>query len=514
MSEIRSTALEARSEAVAGTVSEAGANEADAFAALLKQSINPTRSEARASEVDRAFDTLIAEALENADLVGSDVYETLGAMIARIDEALSTQINAIIHHPTFQEIESAWRGLEYLVTHSETDANLKLKVMNVGKLELYRELESYRGARWDQSPLFKELYEAEFGQLGGQPYGALIGDYYFEKSPTDIALLRHLGKIASASHCPFVASAGPALLDMESWNELSKPRDISTVLDTPDFAAWKSLRDSENSRYLGLCMPRVLAREPYGAKSVPVEEFGFEEETDGHAGQKYAWMNAAYTYAANINRAFKDYGWTVRIRGVNSGGEVSDLPTHAFSTSDPDAGSGKMIDLKCPTEIAISDRREAELSKAGLLPLIHRKNTDKAAFIGAQSLYRPKAYDDAEATASDNLSSRLTYMFAVSRFAHYLKQMVRDHIGTYREQEKLQTWLQTWIYQYVDGDPRNSSEEAKAKRPLAEARVEVFPDEENPGYYGAKFHLRPHFQLEGMDIGLSLVSKLPKNEAA
>lgn len=494
-------------------VAEAATDKADAFAAALKQSINPTKSEARASEVDRAFDTLIAEALENGGLVGTDVYETLDALIGRIDAALSDQVNEIIHHPTFQEIESAWRGLEYLVTHSETDANLKLKVMNVGKMELYRELESYRGARWDQSPLFKEIYEAEFGQLGGQPYGALIGDYYFEKAPTDIALLRHLGKIASAAHCPFVASSGPALLDMESWNELSQPRDISTLLDTPDFAARNSLRDSENSRYLGLCMPRVLAREPYGAKSVPVEEFGFEEETDGHAGQKYAWMNAAYTYAANINRAFKDYGWTVRIRGVNSGGEVSDLPTHAFPTSDLDAGSGKMVDLKCPTEIAISDRREAELSKVGLLPLIHRKNTDKAAFIGAQSLYRPKAYDDADATASDNLSSRLTYMFAVSRFAHYLKQMVRDHIGTHKSQEQLRNWLQTWIDQYVDGNAENSTEAEKAKRPLAAANVEVFPDEENPGYYGARFLLKPHFQLEGMDIGLSLVSKLPKNAA-
>ncbi|NDW02814.1 type VI secretion system contractile sheath large subunit [Jiella pacifica] len=509
MSETQSTAARLQAEPLYAQESQA-----DAFAAALKQSINPSKSEARANEVDRAFDTLIAEALENADLIKTDVYATLESLIGRIDDALSDQINAIIHHPTFQEIESAWRGLEYLVTRSETDSNLKLRVMNVGKMELYGELESYQGARWDQSPLFKEIYEAEFGQLGGQPYGALIGDYYFEKSPTDIALLRHLGKIAAASHCPFVASAGPALLDMESWTELSTPRDISTLLDTPGFAAWNTLRDSENSRYLGLCMPRVLAREPYGAKSVPVEEFGFEEETDGHAGKKYAWMNAAYTYAANINRAFKDYGWTVRIRGVNSGGEVSDLPTHAFSTSDPDTVGGKMVDLKCATEVAISDRREAELSKAGILPLIHRKNTDKAAFIGAQSLYRPKTYDDADATASDNLSSRLTYMFAVSRFAHYLKQMVRDHIGTFREEDQLRNWLQTWIMQYVDGSPKTSTDAEKAKRPLAGASLEVFPDEENPGYYGARFHLRPHFQLEGMDIGLSLVSKLPKRETA
>ncbi|MBP0615937.1 type VI secretion system contractile sheath large subunit [Jiella mangrovi] len=510
MSDTQSTAIEIEAETAYLEESEG-----DAFAELLKQSINPTKSEAREKEVDRAFDTLIAEALEHADLVDSDVYKTLDDLISRLDKTLSAQVNAIIHHPTFQEIESAWRGLEYLVTNSETDASLKIKVMNVGKTELYNELESYRYGRWDQSPLFMEIYEAEFGQLGGQPFGAIICDYYFEKSPTDIALLRHLGKIAAASHCPFIASAGPALLDMESWNELGKPRDISTLIDRPDFADWKSLRASENSRYLGLCMPRVLSREPYGAKSIPVEAFGFEEETDGHTGQKYAWMNAAYAYGANINRAFKEYGWTVQIMGVNSGGEVSDLPTHAFATSDPTGSSGKMLDLKCPTEVAIPDRREAELNAAGLLPLVHRKNTDRAAFIGAQSLYQPKLYEnDADATASDKLSSRLTYMFAVSRFAHYLKQMVRDHIGTYKEQEKLQNWLQTWIYQYVDGDPRNSTDAAKAKRPLAEARVDVFPDEENPGHYGAKFYLRPHFQLESVDIGLSLVSKLPKSDSA
>jgi type VI secretion system protein ImpC len=250
-------------------------------------------------------------------------------------------------------------------------------------------------------------------------------------------------------------------------------------------------------------MPRVLSREPYGAKTLPVEEFAFEERTDGHAGMDYAWMNAAYAMAANINRAFKEYGWTVRIRGVQSGGEVMDLPVHTFPTDD---GS---VDLKCPTEIAITDRREAELSKSGLLPLIHRKNTDKAAFIGAQSVYKPKAYIDADATAADNLSARIPYMFAVSRFAHYLKVMVRDWIGENYEQEQLQRKLQTWINQYIEGDPANASDEAKAKRPLAAAKVEVFADEENPGYYATRFFLRPHFQLEGMDIGLSLVSRLP-----
>jgi type VI secretion system protein ImpC len=380
---------------------------------------------------------------------------------------------------------------------------LKIRVMNVGKAELSREFKVYPGARWDQSPIFKQLYEAEYGTLGGDPYGCLVGDYYFDHSPVDVQLLRDISKVAAAMHAPFFAAASSSLLGMDSWNELTNPRDIGKIFDTPDYAAFKSLRDQPDSKYVGLCMPRVLARHPYGAKGEPVEEFAFEEETDGHKGEKYGWMNAAYTMAANINRAFKEYGWTVRIRGVQSGGEVENLPTHTFPTDDGG------IDMKCPTEISISDRREAELSKAGLLPLIHRKNTDKAAFIGAQSLYRPKKMSTEEATASENLSARLPYMFAVSRFAHYLKCMVRDKIGATMEEDQLQRWLNDWIVRYVDGDPKNSSEQTKARKPLAAAQVEVFPDEENPGYYGARFFLRPHYQLEGMDITLSLVSKLP-----
>jgi type VI secretion system protein ImpC len=477
----------------------------EVFSDLLKQSFKP-RSERAATEVENAITTLVQQALEDASLVKEDVLDTIESMIARLDDQLTVQLNEIIHAPEFQQIESAWRGLHYVVYNSETDTTLRLRVMNVTKKELYRELKVYPGARWDQSPLFKQLYEAEYGQLGGLPYGCLVGDYYFDHSPTDVQLLRDISKIAGAMHAPFFTGAGPTLLGMDSWNELLNPRDIGKMFDTPDYAAFKSLRDSEDSRYVGLCMPRVLARQPYGAKSEPVEEFAFEEDTDGHRGEKYSWMNAAYAMGVNINRAFKEWGWTVRIRGVQSGGEVVNLPTHTFPTDDGG------IDLKCPTEIASHDRREAELSKAGLLPLIHRKNTDKAAFIGAQSLYKPKKYDKVEATASDNLSSRLPYMFACCRFAHYLKCMVRDKIGENLERDDLRRWLQNWINLYVDGDPKNSTIQTKARKPLAEAKVDVFEDEENPGYYSAKFYLRPHFQLEGMDIGLSLVSRLPKTQ--
>ncbi|MBS3650120.1 type VI secretion system contractile sheath large subunit [Pseudaminobacter sp. 19-2017] len=480
----------------------AAVQETEDFSALLKQSFKP-RSERAATEVENAVNTLVQQALADSSLIKEDVLDTIDEMIARLDEKLSAQVNEILHNETFQQIESAWRGLHYIVFNSETDATLKLRVMNVSKQELYRDLRLYPDAKWDQSPLFKAVYEQEFGTLGGHPFGCLIGDYHFDHSAVDVRLLRDLGKIAAAAHAPFIAGAAPGLMGMDSWTELMNPRDLSKVFDTPDYAAWKSLRDSENSRYVGLCMPRVLARQPYGAKSLPVEEFAFEEQTDGHTGQKYSWMNASYAMAANINRAYKEYGWTVRIRGVQSGGEVINLPTHTFPTDDGG------VDLKCPTEISITDRRENELSRSGLLPLIHRKNTDKAAFIGAQSLYRPKKYDKEEATAADNLSARIPYMFAISRFSHYLKCMVRDQIGETKERQELERWLQSWINLYVDADPANSSILTKARKPLAAARVDVFEDAENPGFYGARFYLRPHFQLEGMDIGMSLVSRLP-----
>jgi len=473
------------------------------FSALMKQTFR-TRSEQHETEVTKSIRTLVEHALADSSVVKGDVLDTITEMISQLDQKLSAQLNEVLHAPEFQQIESAWRGLKYLAFQSETDAQLKIRVMNVSKNELYRHLRSYPNAAWDQSPLFKKVYEEEFGQLGGQPYGALIGDYYFSHQPTDVQLLKDLSKIAGAAHAPFFAAADSSLMGMDSWNELMNPRDLSKLFDTPEYAAWKSLRDSDDARYVGLCMPRVLARLPYGAKTEPIEEFAFEEDTDGHKGEKYAWMNAAYAMAANINRAYKEYGWCARIRGVQSGGEVENLPSHTFPTDDGG------VDLKCPTEIAISDRREAELAKSGLIPLIHRKNTDRAAFIGAQSLFKPKAYqNNPEATASSNLSSRLPYMFACCRFAHYLKVMVRDKVGSYMEKEQLERWLQNWIGEYVDGNPATSTELVKCKRPLAGAKISIMENEENPGYYSATFELRPHFQLEGMDIGLRLVSRLP-----
>ncbi|HVZ87484.1 MAG TPA: type VI secretion system contractile sheath large subunit [Polyangia bacterium] len=472
------------------------------FASLLQKQFKPQSDRAK-DEVEAAVRTLAQQALEKSALIGNDVIESVNSMIAAIDKKLTEQINAIMHHKNFQSLESSWRGLHHLVNNTETDEQLKIRVMNISKKDLHTTLRKFKGTKWDQSPIFKRIYEEEFGQLGGQPYGCLVGDYYFDHQPPDVELLGEMAKISAAAHAPFIAGAGPSLLGMESWQELSNPRDITNLFTTPDKAAWRSLRESDDARYLGLALPRFLARQPYGAKSNPVEEFDFEEDTAGAASEKYTWANAAYAMAVNINRSFKLYGWCSRIRGIESGGAVEGLPTHTFPTDDGG------VDMKCPTEIAISDRREAELAKNGFMPLIHRKNSDFAAFIGAQSLQKPAVYDDADATANANLSARLPYMFAMCRFAHYLKCIVRDKIGSFKERDDMQKWLQSWIMKYVDGDPAHSTENVKASKPLAAAEVVVEEVEGNPGYYTSKFFLRPHYQLEGLTVSLRLTSKLP-----
>ena len=476
--------------------------EAGEFAALLQKEFKP-KSEQAKEAVENAVRTLAEQALIDADVVSDDVIKTIESIIATLDQKLSEQINQILHHEEFQQLESAWRGLHYLINNTETDEMLKIKVMNISKQDLHKTLRRYKGVAWDQSPLFKRIYEEEYGQFGGEPFGCLVGDYHFDHSPPDVELLTEVSKISAAGHTPFISGASPTVMQMDSWQELSNPRDLTKIFGTPEYAAWKSLRESEDSRYIGLAMPRFLSRLPYGAKTDPVEEFDFEEDTEGADHSKYTWSNSAYAMAANINRAFKLYGWCSRIRGIESGGSVEGLPAHTFPTDDGG------VDMKCPTEIAISDRREAELAKNGFMPLLHKKNTDFAAFIGAQSLQKPFEYEDPDATANANLSARLPYLFATCRFAHYLKCIVRDKIGSFKEREDVEKWLQKWIMQYVDGDPTTSSEEAKARKPLAAAEVQVEEVDGNPGYYTSKFFLRPHYQLEGLTVSLRLVSKLP-----
>ena len=480
--------------------------EGNDFASLLNKEFQPKSDEAK-SAVEAAVQVLAQQALADVKLISSDTVGSIEAMIAAIDKKLSEQVNLIIHHEDFQKLESAWRGLHYMVNNTETDETLKIRVMAISKQDLGKTLKRYKGTAWDQSPLFKKLYEEEYGQFGGEPFGAIVGDYHFDHSPPDVELLGEMSKIAASAHAPFITGASPTVMQMDSWQELANPRDLTKIFTTPEYAAWRSLRESDDARYLAMCMPRFLGRLPYGAKTSPVDAFDFEEDTVGSDHGKYAWCNAAYAMATNINRSFKEYGWCSRIRGVESGGAVENLPSHSFPTDD-----GGM-DMKCPTEIAISDRREAELSKNGFMAMIHRKNTDFAAFIGAQSLQKPAEYDDPDATSNAALAARLPYLFACNRFAHYLKCMVRDKVGSFKSRDDMERWLNKWIGQYVDGDPTNSSEDVKARRPLAAAEVIVEEVEGAPGYYQSKFLLKPHYQLEGLSVSLRLVSKLPSEKS-
>jgi type VI secretion system protein ImpC len=475
------------------------------FSSLLNKEFKPKSDRAK-QEVENAVQTLAEFVLKDTSLVSNDAIESIESIIAQIDKKLTDQVNLILHHADFQKLEGTWRGLHYMVNNTETDEMLKIRVMNISKNELGKTLKKFKGTSWDQSPLFKKLYEEEFGQFGGEPFGCLMGDYYFDHSPQDVDLLGQIAQISAASHAPFITGVAPSTLQMDSWGELANPRDLTKIFSTPDYAAWRSLRDADDSKYLGLAMPRFLSRLPYGAKTDPVEDFDFEEDTEAANSNNYTWSNAAYAMATNINRSFKLYGWCSRIRGIESGGAVEGLPVHTFPTDDGG------VDMKCPTEIAISDRREAELAKSGFMPLIHKKNSDFAAFIGAQSLHKPAEYDDPDATANANLAARLPYLFATCRFAHYLKCIVRDKIGSFKERDDMERWLNSWISNYVLTNPALATEEDKAIRPLSAAEVVVEEVEGNPGYYASKFYLRPHYQLEGLTVSLRLTSKLPSQK--
>jgi type VI secretion system protein ImpC len=467
---------------------------------LLGKTFKPSSDSVKES-INKAVHSLAEQALKEATIVSTDTITAIEGIISSIDKKLEEQLNHVIHHEDFRELEGRWRGLDYLVNNTETSESQKIRVLNISKKEIGKLFLKYKGTAWDQNPVFKKLYEEEYGSAGGEPYGCLVGDYYFSHNPQDIEWLQGMSQIAAAAHIPFIAGCDPKLLNMDSWQELSNPRDLSKIFQTAEYAQWKSLRATEDSKYIGLGMPRYLSRIPYSNEKNPINTFSFDEEIKGSDHNNFVWSNSAYAMALNINQAFTQYGWCTQIRGVESGGMVSNLPCYTFSTDDGG------VDMKCPTEISITDRREAELAKCGLMPLIHWKNTDYAVFISAQSLNEPVEYEDSDATANANLAARLPYMFAVCRFAHYLKCMVRDKIGTFSDKASLENYLNKWIVKYVVSS--NSSQETKAKYPLGDAKVEVFEDESNPGYYSSKFYLKPHYQLEGLTVSLRLVSKIP-----
>ena len=469
---------------------------------LLDQIVEQGRFGKDSQAKERGKDLIkrfVSEVLEGSVTMARDTEAMINARIAQIDHLLSLQLNEILHHPDFQQLEGAWRGLKYLLDNSETGQNLKIRVLNVSKKELLRDLQ--RAPEFDQSALFKKIYEEEYGVFGGAPFGAIVGDYYFDKSGQDIELLEKISQVAAAAHAPFLSAASAQMFNLDSYTELDAPRDLAKVFETTDYAKWKAFRQTDDSRYVALTAPRMLMREPYGSTTVPVEAFNYEEHVDGTDHEKYLWGNAAYALGVRVTQAFASYGWCATIRGVESGGLVEGLPVHNFKT---DAGETVM---KCPTETPITDRREKELAELGFAPLVHAKGTANACFFSVQSAQKPKVYDSPAATANARLSAQVPYIFAVSRFAHYLKVMMRDKIGSFATRAEVESFLNGWINNYIA--VANAPASVKAKCPLSEARIDVVEVPGKPGAYRAVAFLKPHFQLDELGVSMRLVAELP-----
>ncbi len=442
----------------------------------------------------------VAQVLEGAMTVSKDAEAMINSRIAQIDHLLSIQLNEILHHSAFQKLEGSWRGLRYMMDQSETSDRLKIKVLNATKKELLRDLQ--RAPEFDQSAMFKKVYEEEFGIFGGAPFAGIVGDYEFGRGPEDMELLEKVSQVAAAAHAPFLTAAGAEMFNLEGYTQLDAPRDMGKIFDTTEYAKWKSFRQSEDSRYVGLCLPHVLMRLPYGRDTKSIDAFNYEEGVDGTDHSKYLWGNAAYALGARLTNAFALYGWCAAIRGVEGGGLVEGLPTHTFTTDEGD------VALKCPTEAPITDRREKELADLGFVPLVHCKGTDYAAFFSVQSAQKAKVYDKEAATANARISAQLPYILAVSRFAHYMKSIMRDKIGSFMSRVDCERFLNQWIMQYVTEDD-SASAQTKAQYPLREARVEVAEVAGKPGVYRAVAFLRPHFQLDELTLSMRLVAELP-----
>lgn len=470
---------------------------------LLSQILDEGRLARNDTQTQQARDMIAAfveQVSQGQAGMAKDAEAAINARIAEIDRVLSAQVNEIMHHEEFQKLEGSWRGLHHLVFESETGTNLKIRVLNSSKKDLARDLE--RAPEFDQSALFRKVYEEEFGTFGGAPFGALIGDYDFTNHPQDIALLEKIGSVAAAANAPFVAAASPQLFGWDSFTQLAEVRDISKIFERTEYAKFRSFRESEDSRYVGLTLPHTLMRLPYGSETNPTEAFNFEEDVDGTDHRKYLWGNAAYSFGTRLTEAFAKHQWCAAIRGVEGGGLVQGLPAHTFRTDEGD------VALKCPTEIAITDRREKEFSDLGFIPLVHCKGTDYAAFFAAQSANKAKKYDSDAANANARLSSQLQYIFAVSRFAHFLKAMMRDKIGSFMSRDDAERFLNSWIMNYVVADD-TAAAETKARYPLRDARIEVVDVPGKPGAYKAIAFLKPHFQLDELTLSLRLVAELP-----
>ena len=482
---------------------------------LVRDDLQPKQAIDAISELIDEVDAGEIKIDDDTDLIG-----VINQRIAVLDQEVDDGLNAVMHGDAFRKLEASWRGLHYLVSRAETGTMLKLRLLNATKDEIQKDLE--KAVEFDQSVQFKKIYEEEYGTFGGSPYSVLIADYEFGRSPQDIKWLEKMSNVAAAAHAPFIAAARPEMFDMDSFAELSNPRDLAKIFESSELVPWRSFRDSEDSRYVALCLPHFLLRAPYGKDMrpdangedqkvritgrTPSEDVDFQEQVDGNP-QDYCWGNAAYALGERITNAFALYKWTAAIRGVEGGGLVEGLPSINFRTNEGDTV------LKCPTEVAITDRREKELNDLGFITLIHRKNTDKAAFFGGQTAQKPKVYQDPQATANARLSSQLPYVMAASRFAHYIKAMMRDKVGSFMTKENVSDYLNKWIADYVLLDDR-ASQASKASYPLREARVDVEDVVGKPGVYKAVVYLRPHFQLDELTASIRLVAELPPPAAA
>lgn len=486
------------------TQSQGEVQEQESGGGLLDQILTEGRMARDDYQKDRAKDMIaeyVKQVMSGEMTLSRNMDATINARIAEIDRLISAQMNEIMHHEEFQKLEGSWRGLHHLVSNTLTGPMLKIRVMSVTKKDMLKDFE--RALEFDQSAMFRKVYEDEYGMFGGAPFGALIGDFEFGNHPQDMALLEKISQVAAAAHAPFLSAASPDLFGWNEFGEMSEVRDVSKIFDRTEYAKWRSFRESEDSRYVGLTLPHVLMREPYGEATRPTETFRFEEDVDGKDHKKYLWGNAAYALGTRITEAFSMYGWCVAIRGVEGGGLVQGLPTHTFATDEGE------IALKCPTEVAITDRREKEFADNGFIPLVHCKNTDYAAFFATQSANKAKKYDSDAANANARLSTQLQYLFAVSRFAHYLKSMMRDKVGSFMSRKDAEMFLNRWIMNYVTEDD-TASASVKAQYPLREARVDVAEIPGKPGCYRAVAFLRPHFQLDELSVSLRLVADLPQ----
>jgi type VI secretion system protein ImpC len=475
--------------------------EADLLERIIEES-RVARSDVERARARDIISEFASQVLEGEVVISENLAASLDARVAELDARISMQLSEVMHAAAFQQLESAWTGLHYLCKQTSTGSQLKIKLINAPRKDLIKDFKA--AIDFDQSALFKKVYEEEYGTFGGAPYAALIGDYEFSRTSPDVGLLEKISNVAAGAHAPFMAAAAPDLLNLESFTDLTAPRDLSKIFESVDYAKWRSFRESEDSRYVGLCLPHILMRLPYGPDTNPVEAFRFKEDVDGRDHSKYLWSNAAYAMATRLTSSFARHGWCAAIRGVEGGGLVESLPTHTFKTDEGE------LALKCPTEIAITDRREKELSDLGFIPLVHCKGTDYAAFFGAQSAQKSKKYDTDAANANARLSTQLPYMLAMSRFAHYLKAMMRDKIGSFMSRSECEYFLNRWITNYVTLDD-NASPAFKAQKPLREARIEVSEVAGKPGVYRAVAFLRPHFQLDELSVSLRLVAELPQS---